>query len=87
MLEQLSSVSVQVEGYLISLSESIETIPSINTMENALSVEESVVIGFDNTKPLLDYLKRLSHGHKSFEVIDDFSVVDNSILNPSNWVK
>ncbi|MDO6447515.1 methyl-accepting chemotaxis protein [Colwellia sp. 1_MG-2023] len=81
LLEQLSSVSVQVEGYLISLSESIETIPSINTMENALSVEESVVIGFDNTKPLLDYLKRLSQGHKSFEIIDKVNV-DFETLTP-----
>lgn len=81
LLEQLSSVSVQVEGYLISLSESIETIPSINTMENALSVEESLVIGFDNTKPLLDYLKRLSKGHASFEIIDKVAA-DFEILSP-----
>lgn len=81
LLEQLSSVSVQVEGYLISLSESIETIPSINTMENALSVEESVVIGFDNTKPLLDYLKRLSKGHVSFEIVDKVAV-DFDTLTP-----
>ena len=82
LLEQLSSVSVQVEGYLISLSESIETIPSINNMENALSVEESVVIGFDNTKPLLDYLKRLSQGHISFEIVDKVNV-DFETLTPS----
>jgi methyl-accepting chemotaxis protein len=74
LLEQLSSVSVQVEGYLISLSESIESIPTISIMENALSVEEALIIGFDNTKPLLDYLKRLSKGHVSFEIIDKVAV-------------
>jgi methyl-accepting chemotaxis protein len=79
LLEQLSSVSVQVEGYLISLSDSIETIPSINTMDNALSVEESVIIGFDNTKPLLDYLKRLSKGHESFEIVDKVAVDFDSL--------
>lgn len=81
LLDQLSSVSVQVEGYLITLSESIETIPNINMMENALSVEESLVIGFDNTKPLLDYLKRLSKGHASFDIVDKV-VVDFESLTP-----
>mgnify|MGYP000389162683 FL=1 len=81
LLVQLSSVSVQVEGYLISLSESVESIPSINTMENALSVEESLVIGFDNTKPLLDYLKRLSKGHASFEIVDKVAA-DFETLTP-----
>jgi methyl-accepting chemotaxis protein len=79
LLEQLSSVSVQVEGYLISLSESIESIPTISTMDNALSVEEAVNIGFDNTKPLLDYLKRLSKGHISFEIIDKVTVDFNTL--------
>ena len=81
LLEQLSSVSVQVEGYLISLSDSIETVPSVNAVENALSVEESLVIGFDNTKPLLDYLKRLSKGHISFEIVDKVAI-DFDTLTP-----
>ena len=81
LLEQLSSVSVQVEGYLISLSESIASIPTISTMENALSVEESLIIGFDNTKPLLDYLKRLSKGHISFEIVDKVAA-DFESLSP-----
>ncbi|MFT7900756.1 MULTISPECIES: aldo/keto reductase [Flavobacteriaceae] len=49
---------------------------------------DNVLIGVDSIDQLLSNITSLQKNpDKCFEVIDDFSVVDNSILNPSNWVK
>jgi len=81
LLEQLSSVSVQVEGYLISISDLVETIPETKNIDEVLAIEEAAILAFKSSKPLLDFLKRLSKKHLSFDMVNKV-MAEYEKLNP-----
>ncbi|CAA0142320.1 probable lipopolysaccharide biosynthesis protein. Putative oxidoreductase [Tenacibaculum maritimum] len=48
---------------------------------------DKVLIGVDSSEQLLSNIESLKKEPTGcFEIIDDFSVKDNNVLNPSNWI-
>ena len=49
---------------------------------------DKVLIGVDSKEQLLSNIRSLEiKTNNCFDIIDNFSVDDNSVLNPSNWLK
>ena len=49
---------------------------------------DNVLIGVDSKEQLLSNIESLEKNpDKCFKIIDGFSITDNNILNPSNWIK
>lgn len=88
LIEQISSASVPIESYIVNMGETLNNLVEINSQAEATNVQETIEIGLTNTTPLLDFLKRLTQDHMSYEkvvkIAEEFERLKADLLSEEN---
>jgi len=69
-IDKITSVSVQIEGYIINLTDSSKEIVALDKLAVVLDLKNTIEIGISNTDALLTFLKRLEKQHDTDGLID-----------------
>ncbi|GLX80347.1 methyl-accepting chemotaxis protein [Thalassotalea insulae] len=65
LVEQLSSMAVQNEGYIINLRDSIKAVTKLPTTNEVEELQGTIELALTNIEQLLAFLSRLGAGHHS----------------------
>jgi len=81
LIEQISSVSVQIEGYIISLKDSLSEVITLTETNSVVELQETIGLGLTNTEQLFVYLGRLVEGHSSEPMVADIKAQYDDITH------
>ena len=83
-IDKMTAVSVQIEGYIINLSDSVKEIPSLANLPELVEFKSTIEVGISNIKALLDFLQRLEKDYDSqglvTGIVNNFSKVKDQFL-------
>jgi methyl-accepting chemotaxis protein len=80
----MTAVSVQIEGYIINLSDSVKEIPNLANLSELTDFKSTIEVGISNIKALLDFLQRLEKDYDTqglvTQIVNNFSQVRDQFL-------
>ena len=83
-IDKMTALSVQIEGYIINLSDSVKEIPSLANLPELVEFKSNIEVGISNIKALLDFLQRLEKGYDTqglvTGIVNNFSKVKDQFL-------
>ena len=65
LVEQLSSMAIQNEGYIINLRDSIKSVTKLPSTAEVEELQGTIALSLTNIEQLLAFLSRLGSGHQS----------------------
>lgn len=82
--QQIGSMAVQIEGYIINLTDTVNEISTLSTVKKVDELTGTIELAVTNIEQLFVYLERLSKDHISEErvksVITQFTVIKKSVI-------
>jgi methyl-accepting chemotaxis protein len=83
-IDKMTAVSVQIEGYIINLSDSVKEIPNLANLSELNDFKSTIEVGISNIKALLDFLQRLEKDYDTqglvTQIVNNFSQVRDQFL-------
>lgn len=81
LIEKISSSSIQIEGYIINLRDTLAEVLSIEEKEEATEFEETISLALTNTEQLFVFVSRLVEEHSSKQTLEDIRKQYDQIVN------
>lgn len=88
LIEQLSSSSIQIEGYIINLRDTLTETLTLDQAQSVNELKDTISLALSNTEQLFVYVSRLVEGHSSEPMLSDiktqYSDIAKRLTNEDN---